>query len=83
MGYAQSLTAVDSGREVSIAIIRAVDESAAELARIPPDQLGEVVDLAVVLRLAGRVVVEHLFLVPAVDHDTRHLDPVIVLFGSR
>ena len=57
-------------------MISAVSDSAAELARVTPDQLSEVADRAIILGLAGSVVIEHFLLMPAVDHGTRHLDEV-------
>lgn len=63
-------------------MIRAVGHSAAQLARVTPYELSEVEDCPVVLRAPLSVIVEGLFLVPAVDHGASHLDEVSTLLGG-
>lgn len=40
-------------------------------------------NLSIVLGFAFAIVVEHLFLVPAMDHSACHLDEIRALLGSR
>lgn len=73
------LTAIYPAGEAHAVNIGAVGESAAELARVAPDQLSEMIDLVIAFGSARGIVPVCLFLVPPMDHFACPLDPVVVL----
>ena len=64
-------------------MVGTVGHGTSDLTRVAPDELCEVENLSIVLGLAFAIVVEHLFLVPAMDHGACHLDEIRALLGSR